>query len=215
MDFTPDTSVAVATLRRFAARPATRLEVCDLCGASLAPQHAHLIAPADRRLVCACDACAMLLDRPGSKFVRVPREVRRLSAPLFTGGRWDALSIPIGLAFFFFSSSTGRVVAMYPGAAGATESMLPVGTWEELAAGQPVPAVKPDVEALLVNRVDPDLPAGPSEYVVPIDVCYRLVGLIRAKWRGFSGGTEAWAAIDQFFSELDAQAEEMCGISRA
>jgi hypothetical protein len=68
---------------------------------------------------------------------------------------------------------------------------------------------------LLVNRVDPDLPAGPSEYVVPIDVCYRLVGLIRAKWRGFSGGTEAWAAIDQFFSELDAQAEEMCGISRA
>ena len=32
-------------------------------------------------------------------------------------------------------------------------------------------------------------------YIVPIDECYRLVGLIRMHWRGLSGGTEVWKEI--------------------
>ncbi len=44
---------------------------------------------------------------------------------------------------------------------------------------------------------------------MPIDLCYRLVGLIRAQWRGFSGGAEVWDAIDRFYADLDARAEEI------
>jgi hypothetical protein len=57
-----------------------------------------------------------------------------------------------------------------------------------------------DVEALLVNR----LRAPGAAYVVPIDRCFHLVGLIRTRWRGLSGGTEAWKAVGQFFEELHA-----------
>jgi len=54
------------------------------------------------------------------------------------------------------------------------------------------------VEALLVNRV-----RGTREhFLVPIDECYRLVGLIRMHWRGLSGGREVWEEIEQFFEEL-------------
>ena len=46
--------------------------------------------------------------------------------------------------------------------------------------------------------------AGAPCLLVPIDACYRLVGLVRLHWRGFDGGSEAWAAIDAFFAELRA-----------
>ena len=58
--------------------------------------------------------------------------------------------------------------------------------------------LEPDVEALLVNRID-----GAREYYrVPIDRCFALVGLIRTRWRGLSGGAEAWQAIHEFFAGL-------------
>jgi hypothetical protein len=34
--------------------------------------------------------------------------------------------------------------------------------------------------------------AAPEHYVLPIDECYKLVGLIRAQWVSLSGGTEVW-----------------------
>jgi hypothetical protein len=47
----------------------------------------------------------------------------------------------------------------------------------------------------------------PAEYyLVPIDECYKLVGLIRTHWRGLSGGTEVWREIGAFFAELKKQA---------
>jgi len=59
------------------------------------------------------------------------------------------------------------------------------------------------VEALLVNRIAQSRGAGAAEYfVAPIDECYKLVGLIRGSWRGFSGGTEVWREIGKFFSDL-------------
>ena len=41
-----------------------------------------------------------------------------------------------------------------------------------------------------------------EHWLVPIDDCYELVGLIRSRWRGFGGGEEVWAAIDRFFDDL-------------
>jgi hypothetical protein len=55
-----------------------------------------------------------------------------------------------------------------------------------------------DVEALLVNRVGD----GREYYIVPIDECYKLVGLIRTHWRGLSGGTEVWREISKFYANL-------------
>jgi hypothetical protein len=55
-----------------------------------------------------------------------------------------------------------------------------------------------DVEALLVNRIR----GAREHFLVPIDECYSLVGLIRMRWRGLSGGREVWEEIGQFFEEL-------------
>jgi hypothetical protein len=181
-----------------------------LCGADLGPGHPHLIEPAQRKLACACDACAILFSgRSAAKYKRVSRRVRALQNFRLDDGQWDALAIPIGLAFFFHSSPLDKVVAFYPSPAGATESLLPLDTWSDLAAANPVlHGMEPDVEALLVNRVGQLRgSAPPSYYLAPIDACYRLVGVIRANWRGFSGGTETWEAIGRFFAGLDAVAE--------
>ena len=63
--------------------------------------------------------------------------------------------------------------------------------------------LEPDTEALLVNRV-----RGAEEYyLLPIAECYKLVGLIRSRWHGLSGGTEVWESIANFFGELKAKSK--------
>jgi hypothetical protein len=59
-----------------------------------------------------------------------------------------------------------------------------------------------DVEAFLVNRVGTKR----EYYVVPIDVCFELVGLIRKHWRGLSGGDTVWRQVETFFARLSANA---------
>ncbi len=204
-------------LQRFA-RPRPKVEACELCSAVLGPEHQHLIEPVQRSLLCACDACAILFSQQGTtKYKRVPRRVRFLPHLRITDGQWDALAIPIGLAFLFHSSPHSRVVAFYPSPAGATESLLPLETWNDIVHANPVLRVmESDVEALLVNRVGHSQGAGaPAHYLVPIDSCYRLVGVIRTHWRGFSGGTELWQEVDGFFANLNSRAEVVVEGSRA
>jgi hypothetical protein len=108
------------------------------------------------------------------------------------------------MAFFFRSTAEGRVVPLYPGPAGATESLLELESWKELETANPIlTELEPDVEALLVNRVG----STRDHYLVPIDRGYQLVGLIRTGWRGLSGGTEVWRSINGFFAELKAEAK--------
>ena len=116
--------------------------------------------------------------------------------------------VPISMAFFFHSTPDARVVAFYPSPAGATESLLPLETWTEIEDANPVlKEMEPDVEALLVNRVGHARGFSAAEYyVLPIDECYKLVGLIRANWRGLSGGTEVWQEIGEFFDGLKQRA---------
>jgi hypothetical protein len=173
---------------------------CEICSAELAPVHQHLIEPASRRLLCCCDACAVLFSgRQSARYRPVPRLIRSLPAFRLTDAQWEELHLPINLAFFFFSSSAGRVVAVYPSPAGATESLLPLEAWHALEEENPLlRELEADVEALLVNRVGP----ARDHYRVPIDECYKLVGLIRTNWRGLSGGTEVWEVIGRFFGSL-------------
>jgi hypothetical protein len=151
-------------------------------------------------MVCACQACAILFSgRANTKYRRVPQRILFLSDFQLTDAQWDSLFIPIGMAFFFQSSAAGKVIALYPSPAGATESLLDFESWDEILQSNPIlREMEPDTEALLVNRV-----RGSSEYyLLPIDECYKLVGLIRANWHGLSGGTEMWEAIGKFFAEL-------------
>jgi len=136
-----------------------------------------------------------------ARYKRVPEKVRWLGDFHLSDDQWDALAIPIGIAFFYRDSAAQRVIAMYPGAAGAMQSSLDLSAWAVLVADNPVlNTLEPDVEALLVNRVE-----GAREYYrVPIDQCYALTGVIRARWRGVSGGVDAWRAIRACFSALKA-----------
>ena len=190
----------VAGLRRFA-RGSAPIARCELCSAIILPDHQHVIEVSNRKLLCSCQACTLLFgNSDGGKYRAVPRSTQHLSDFRLSDAQWDALLIPIGIAFFFKSTPDSRVIALYPSPAGATESLLDLPAWEELAADNPVLAqLEPDVEALLVNRVE-----GAREYYrVPLDQCYALVGLIRARWRGLSGGNEVWVAIHAFFAGLD------------
>ncbi len=182
------------------ARERADVERCELCGATLAGEHQHLLEPAARRICCCCDACAILFsDRQGSKYLRVPRKIQLLDDFQLTDEHWESLHLPINLAFFVHSSPRQRVIALYPGPAGATESLLTLETWQDLVAENPIlREFAPDVEALLVNHLDEM-----REYFrVPIDECYKLVGLIRTYWRGLSGGPQVWAAIHGFLTGL-------------
>ena len=98
---------------------------------------------------------------------------------------WGRFQIPIGLAFFMRTASATGVVAFYPSPAGATESELNLDAWEALVDRNPVlDELDPDAEALIVNRL-----SDPPQYVIaPIDQCYALVGLIKSRWEGISGG---------------------------
>lgn len=158
------------------------------------------------RLVCCCDACTLLFS--GGQETRhraIPRDAYVLTDFRLTDAQWDSLLIPINVAFFMANSAAGRVMALYPSPAGATESLLPLETWDEIVRDNPVLGMlQPDVEALLVNR----LGTVREYYRVPIDQCYRLVGLIRTRWRGLSGGREVWDEIDRFFTDLRARARK-------
>jgi hypothetical protein len=190
---------AFAALRKFARKRAPA-ERCELCSAEVAPGHSHLLEPVTREILCACEPCALLFDgKTNGRYRRIPRRSRLLTGLDISDAQWESLMIPINLAFFYRDAASGKMVAMYPSPAGATESLLSLESWGDIAAQSPaLQAMEPDVEALLINRVGPVR----EYFLAPIDECYRLVGLIRMHWRGLSGGVEVWKEIQGFFTGL-------------
>jgi hypothetical protein len=182
-------------------------EFCELCSERIPHQHAHLLNLSSRQLVCACQACSLLFSEAGSgagRYKLVPRRYLALQVFQMTDEQWDALMIPVNMAFLYRSTGERPVMAYYPSPAGATESLLDIEGWQALVDGNPILAeLEPDVEALLINRVKHEH----AHYIVPIDACYQLVGLIRRSWRGLAGGTEVWDAIASYFQEIRAKAE--------
>ncbi|HEY6402241.1 MAG TPA: DUF5947 family protein [Blastocatellia bacterium] len=205
-------NAAFAALRRFARAPKTA-ERCDFCSSELGPVHQHLIEPERRRLVCVCEACAILFGNQGETvYRRPPRRILHLRDFRLTEAQWEGLLIPIRLAFFFYDSSTGKVAALYPSPAGPAESPLDQAAWDEIAQDNPaVKRMSPDVEGLLVNRTERTMRAGGAGayFIAPIDECFRLAGLIRTNWRGLSGGEAVWKEIGRFFADLKTRANEV------
>src|ERR1700752_4948557 len=190
------------------------VEHCELCSAGLHHDHPHLVELATRQILCACDACAMLFDNmERSRYKRVSRTSRYLPNFEMTDSQWEGLMIPINMAFLFRSSLENRIIALYPSPAGAVESLLPLDAWAEIEESDPaLRQLKPDIEALLVNRVGHSHGTRNAEYyIAPIDECYKLVGLIRANWKGLSGGAEVWTEVGRFFGELKSKSEVVRG----
>ena len=202
----------VSSLRRLAgsaaagngerpAAPETE-ERCDLCGKQLPAQHRHLLLLTERQILCACESCVAL--RGGDpELCPTGTRVLLLDDLELSDELWAAFGIPIGLAFFIRSSATGEVGALYPSPAGATECELDLDSWQTLRSQNPIlDSLEADAEALIVNRIA----SPPRHAIAPIDECYRLVGLIRTRWEGISGGDAVELAVGSFFDELGERA---------
>lgn len=177
-------------------------ERCEMCAEAIGDEHPHVVNLESRAILCTCRGCYLLFDHPGAtsgKYRAVPDRYRYVPSLRLAAAMWESSGIPVGMAFLFINSSLGKTVAFYPSPAGATESMLPLDTWTDLLSDNPELAdVEPDIEAILINKVDEAF----EGFLVPIVTCYELVGMIRLKWRGFDGGAEAREAIEGFFDGL-------------
>lgn len=192
---------------RPAAQPAG--ERCEMCSETIADEHQHVVNVAGRQLMCVCRACYLLFTDSGAdlRYRAVPDRYLAFDDFALDRRGWEALQIPVGVAFFFTNSALGRTVAFYPGPAGATESELDLDAWNAISgADSRVGLLADDVEALLVRVPEDDESTRPQSYLVPIDACYEFVGHLRTLWRGFDGGQQARQFIDGFFAQVAARA---------
>ncbi|MBX7432722.1 hypothetical protein JDV09_11495 [Mycobacterium sp. Y57] len=205
MDAASSTSDVLSRIRANRAAPEPAGERCEMCAEPIADEHQHLVNTEGRQLLCVCRGCYLLFTDTGAKlrYRAVPDRYLTFDGFAMDRRQWEALQIPVGLAFFFHNSSLGRTVAFYPGPAGATESELDLQAWADIRTAEPrVDLLAEDTEALLV-RVPERPDAAPRGYLVPIDACYEFVGRLRMLWHGFDGGGQARDYIDGFFELLD------------
>ncbi|MBA3411684.1 MAG: hypothetical protein H0U15_12785 [Geodermatophilaceae bacterium] len=214
----------VSVLRRITSNrpPPVTEERCEMCAEPIAEMHQHVVNLESRVLMCTCRGCYLLFteERAELRYRAVPENY--VSFPDFTlgPGQWDQLEIPVGLAFLFRNSVQDRIVAFYPGPAGATESELPLDAWDAVVAANPaLGQIKPDVEALLIRAPERGRGGqGRTDYtcnIVPIDACYELVGGLRQLWRGFDGGQDAHDAMDRFFEMVSAKSRPARSIEQS
>ena len=203
----------LARIRNNRQAPEPAGERCEMCSESIADEHQHVVNVAGRQLMCVCRACYLLFidGNADLRYRAVPDRYLAFEDFALDRRAWEALQIPVGVAFFFTNSALGRTVAFYPGPAGACESELDLDAWNAISgADSRVGLLADDVEALLVRVPENDGADGefaqPQSYLVPIDACYEFVGRLRMLWRGFDGGQEARQFIDTFFSQIDARA---------
>ncbi len=173
-------------------------ERCEMCQTILDGWHGHLVDMDKRSIACACRACYLLFTHEGAaggRYKAVPERICHDPARPLAGTDWNELQIPVAMAFFFFNSALGRVVAGYPSPGGVTECELDLEAWDRLAATYPLLGeLTPDTEAIFVHKDE--------VFLIPIDMCYSLVGELRMYWQGFDGGAEAREALARFLDGL-------------
>lgn len=206
MDSTGSVTDVLARIRAGRVTPQQAGERCEMCAEPIADEHQHVVNVEGRQLMCVCRGCYLLFTDTEAelRYRAVPDRYLAFGDFALDRRRWEALQIPVGLAFFFHNSAMGRTVAFYPGPAGATESELDLQAWNDIRAVDPrVDTLAEDTEALFV-RV-PEDHSTPRAYLLPIDACYEFVGRLRMMWRGFDGGQDVHSYINEFFELLDAR----------
>jgi len=182
-----------------------------MCGARIEHEHSHVVNLEGRNLLCTCRACYLLFTHDGAaggKYRAVPDRYLHDSDFRLTQAQWDTIQIPVSMAFIFFNSALERYAAFYPSPGGATESLLDLAAWDQVLAANPqLAGVAPDVEALLIRKLDERFEC----FLAPIDACYELVGIVRLHWKGFDGGEEVWREIDAFFARLRDRSRIVAG----
>jgi hypothetical protein len=199
----------LARIRANRTAPQPAGERCEMCSEAIAEEHQHVVNVEGRQLMCVCRGCYLLFTDTNAelRFRAIPD--RYLAFPDFALNRreWEALQIPVGLAFFFRNTALRRTVAFYPGPAGATESELDLTAWNNIRDTDPrVDMLEDDTEALIV-RVPEDETLAPECFLVPIDACYEFVGRLRMLWHGFDGGQQVRDFIAEFFDLLAARSQ--------
>jgi hypothetical protein len=199
----------LARIRANRTAPQPAGERCEMCSESIADEHQHVVNVEGRQLMCVCRGCYLLFTDTDAalRYRAIPD--RYLTVPDFALDRreWEALQIPVGLAFFFRNSALGRTVAFYPGPAGATESELDLTAWDNIRDADPrVDMLADDTEALIVRVPEVETEA-PECFLVPIDACYEFVGRLRMLWHGFDGGQQVRLFITEFFDQVKARSQ--------
>ncbi|MGI8574336.1 MAG: DUF5947 family protein [Egibacteraceae bacterium] len=184
-------------------------EACEMCSEAVPDEHRHVVDLERRGLLCVCQGCSLLFmtsDSGQSRYRTVPDRFLRVDPFSTPQPAWASLQIPVGMAFVVSNTQLERTVAFYPSPGGATESELALDAWAEVVAANPcLEGVEPDVEAVLF-RTGVDA----SEcFVVPVDRCYELVGVLRLHWRGFDGGQEVRERIDAFFADVRSRSRPL------
>jgi hypothetical protein len=195
-----------STLRLLAHRQpqprAGSVQHCDLCSDELAERHQHILNTATGTLSCACPACGVLFDHQaagGGHYRLIRSRPRQLGEFVLDEALWAQFGIPVGLAFFVHSAENDRVTAFYPNPVGTMRATIEDDSWRSLTGANPrLSAMDSDVEALLIDR----LHATTAAWLLPVDECYRLAGLLRTHWRGFNGGSEVWRQVERFLADL-------------
>ena len=207
---------SLAVLKGFV-RQRAPLERCELCGTGLAPEHSHVLRIANRQLVCACDPCALLFaDASAATYKRVSRRITELGDFALTDEQWEALLIPIDLAFFLHSSPARTNRRRLSKPAGPTESLLTSrpgttslesirvcarssSTWRRFSSTASGVARSPAAAGPSLSRS-----TSATGWLGDAEVLH-----------GISGGTVVWNEIAAFFAGLEARADSRTERARA
>ena len=161
-----------------------------------------------RELLCACRACSILFDRRGRERGPLPARRRPPAAPRRLRARRRRRGRSCGCRSRSRSSSTaaptGACRRFYPSPMGPTESLL--GARGVGGSSRPPTRCWRRWRPTSRRCWSTARAARARHWLVPIDECYALVGLIRTRWRGLTGGAEVWEEIGAFFDELDRRA---------
>lgn len=168
----------ISAIRRFLSGGA-RAERCDFCNAAIGGFHPHLFEPRDRRLSCACPACATLFPSSAdTKYRRVASRAERLEGVDLTEDDWQSLGIPVGLSYVTRSLVHDAVFAVHPNRGGATETRVSVAAWGGLVSKHPkLGRVAPELEGVLLSSI------GRASFaaVLSVDLFHAFVGQLRER----------------------------------
>ncbi|WP_433830342.1 DUF5947 family protein [Actinoplanes sp. CA-015351] len=167
---------------------------CGVCLTRTATGGRHLVDLSERSLVCGCADCH---ENPGG-LRPVPDRFLELPGEVVDRETWDELDVPAGLAFLWRTEE--RLLVSGPAPDRVVEHDLPVTVWERITGRHPAfAALRPGVEALIIRRA--------GAFLVPIDACYELAGLLRTSWRGFDGAQATRGSLTMFFAKLSVAAK--------